>query len=132
MLEGESQIHHKLELLRSAEELGSVSAACRKFGVSRDTFYRALNAYRQGGESALKHISRKKPNLKNRVSSEIENAVLTFSLRRPSFGQARISTELAKHGIRISPAGVRCVWQRHNLQTYELRRQAINRRMAAA
>ena len=122
MVEEEVQIERKLELLKLAEQLGSVSAACRSLGVSRDTFYRARQAFAGGGLPALKNISRKKPNLKNRVSAETENAVIQLSQQRPSYGQARIAKELTKQGIRISPAGVRCVWQRHQMETTTQRR----------
>ncbi len=122
MVEEEVQIERKLELLKLAEQLGSVSAACRSLGVSRDTFYRARQAFAGGGLEALKNISRKKPNLKNRVSPEIERAVIELSQQRPSYGQARIAKELARQGIGISPAGVRCVWQRHQMETTVQRR----------
>ncbi len=62
-----------------------------------------------GGEMALLEISRKKPILKNRVEGYIEEAVLVFAIEKPACGQIRVSNELKKQGIFISPGGVRSI-----------------------
>ena len=99
-------IKHKVGLLNLADELGNISKACKTMGVSRDTFYRYRDAVDEGGVEALLDQSRRVPNLKNRVDPAVEKAVLEYTVEDPAHGQARVSNELRKQGIFVSPSGV--------------------------
>jgi len=126
----EKIIKNKLRLLELSNHLGNVSRACKIFGYSRDSFYRFKKLYEEGGETVLLEISRKKPNTKNRVSEEVEKAVIETTIEYPTFGLLRLSNELKKQGIFISPGGVRCVWLRHQLETFAKRLEVLEKKMA--
>lgn len=123
-------IKNKLGLLKLAEKLGNVSEACKVFGYSRDSFYRFKELYEKHGEEGLYEISRRKPNVKNRVDAAIEKAVVDMAYENPSLGQVRVSNELKKRGIFVSPGGVRNIWIRHDLHQFKLRIKALEKKVA--
>ena len=126
----EKVISHKVGLLNLAEELQNISQACKVMGYSRDTFYRYKEAVEEGGVEALLEKSRRKSNLRNRVDSVVEKAVLKHAIEEPAHGQTRTSNELRKVGVFVSPSGVRSIWLRHELACFKDRLKALEKHVA--
>ena len=123
-------IKHKVGLLNLADELGNVAKACQMMGVSRDTFYRYKEAVNEGGVEALLEKSRRVPNRKNRVEPAVEDAVIQYAIDDPAHGQVRVSNELRKRGIFVSPSGVRSIWVRNDLANFKQRLKALEAKVA--
>jgi transposase InsO family protein len=123
-------IKPKLGVLELAKQLGSVSQACKTMGYSRDSFYRFKKLYENGGEEALREISKRKPIIKNRVPEHVERAVIALAVENPALGQLRASQVLLQQGVIVSSGGVRSIWLRHDLETLKKRLKALEARSA--
>jgi len=108
-------------LLEITPIIGNVSLACRLSNYSRTHYYRIKKLYETKGIEGLKPKTKKKPNLKNRLSLEIEKQIISLSLNHPLFGQSRISIELAKQDVLVCASSVRNIWLRHNIETQQKR-----------
>lgn len=123
-------IKSKMSLLELAEYLQNVSEACKINGVSRQHFYDIKKAYEEEGIEGLREKSRRKPCLKNRVAPEVEAEVITMAYERPAYGQVRASNELKKKGVLVSAGGVRSIWLRYGIETFEKRLKKLEEKAA--
>ena len=96
-------VRKKLRLLKLADKLGNVRAACNELGYSRDSYYRFLRQCEEGGEEALLPVPRAGvPNLKNRVSKRVENAAVRMALSHPEWGQVVAANVLQQRLRRLA------------------------------
>ena len=114
----EKVARRKLSLLELAVELNNVSKACRVMGYSRQQFYEIRRNYQvHGAEGLIDRLPGCKGRHPNRLSEEVEKAILDYSLEQPTYGCLRVSQQLALRGVLVSAKGVRGVWLRNNLTT---------------
>ena len=104
--QAQRDIRRKLNCLRFAQERGSNVLACRKFGVSKSSFYRWKALYREKGEAGLINSKPCPENPALRTPTRIEEKILHLR-RRYHFGPDRIAWYLERyHQIKISGKGV--------------------------
>ena len=120
-------IKRKLNIVELSEQLGNISEACRRLGISRQHYYDIKSALEEEGVEGLLEKARSKPRIGNRVSPAIEERVLSYSLEYPTHGQARVANELKKDGIIVSPGGIRSIWLRHGLEKRGLRLKRLEK-----
>ena len=72
-------------------------------------------------------MTKRQPVMKNRLDPAIERAIAELAVEQPALGQVRVANGLRKRGLTVSPAGVRCVWRRHDLETVKKRLKALGR-----
>jgi len=113
--EADHDIRRKTKVLEHVKQSGNVSHTCRKYGVSRDTFYRWKRQLATGGTQALVNSKPCPENPTLRVSKDIEEKIL-YVRREFGLGQLRISWYLQRHyGLKVSSSGVFCVLKRHGM-----------------
>jgi transposase len=113
--QAQRDIRRKLNCLQFAQERGSNVLACRKFGVSKSSFYRWKAGYREKGEAGLINSKPCPENLRLRTPAPIEEKILHLR-RRYHFGPDRIAWYLERyHQIKISGKGVYYVLKRHGM-----------------
>jgi transposase InsO family protein len=115
----EDSIHGlRVRVMRRAQELGSVSAACREAGISRTLFYRWRKRYERYGVDGLhprrQQARRGRP---RQVSVQVERLVIGWALAWPTWGPARLAALLGRQGVRLAPSTVQRVLHRAGLGT---------------
>lgn len=121
----------KLSLLELASDLANVSRACKLMGYSRQQFYEIRRNFQTyGAEGLIDRLPGAKGPHPNRVSAEIEQAVLDHALVQPCHGAVRVEQELRLRGRQVSAGGIRGVWQRHGLLTKHERLLRLERATA--
>jgi transposase len=98
------EIRRKFNLIHEKEWTGdTINSICKRYGVSRKTYYKWNNRYNQKGIEGLSDISRRPHNIGYRkVTSEVEETILDLRLTK-RFGCNRIKFRLRRIiGISLS------------------------------
>jgi hypothetical protein len=115
-------------VLALAEELGNVTEACRRAGISRSRFYELKKAFLSHGAAGLAPSPRRKPRMPNQIPAELGQSILNLTLQFPTYSYARISKKLCDSGVPAQPSTVRAIWERHDLTTCEERLRFLEQR----
>ncbi|MGW4125057.1 helix-turn-helix domain-containing protein [Nocardia sp. NPDC004711] len=107
-----------LEILQAPQRHQlTVTEVCRRYQVSRKSFYVYLARYREQGNAGLRPNSRRPKTSPGRSPSDIEAFVVRIRRERPRWGARRIREELRRCGAEHVPAAstVHAIMRRHGL-----------------
>ena len=124
MKQSERNIRARQKWLQTYEELGSVTKAAIRCGISRSTLYRWIERAGSDPDSELSDKSKRPKNLTNtKVTKETETLILDIRKRR-NWGAQRISTFLLrKNNIHLSTMTIWRVLKKYNLKPVVKRRK---------
>ena len=124
-------IRHKVGLLNLAEELGQRVEGLSSHGPV--TRYVLPLSRRGRGRRCRGAAGEDSPGSQTRRTGSIlkrEETVVAYAVEYPAHGQVRVSNELRKRGVFVSPSGVRSIWLRHDLAHFKARLKALEARVA--
>jgi Integrase core domain/Helix-turn-helix domain len=93
---------HRLSVLELAEQLGNVSEACRRRGMTRTQFYEYKKRFQVQGFEGLKDLPPIHKSHPQTTPPEIVEKVVALSLKHPSRGCNHLESLLALEGIKLS------------------------------
>ena len=98
------QMSFRREVMVLAEQPGAnVWEICRRFNISRETFYRWQRRWRQRGDNGLMDNSRRPHHSPKQTVADMENKIVAMRHKFPSWGARKIRTRLNVLGERELP-----------------------------
>jgi len=109
----------RLRVMRRAQALGNVSAACREAGISRTLFYRWRQRFERYGPDGLHPRRRQaRPGRAPQTPPHLERLVVGWALAWPTWGCGRLAAHLAQQGLaRLAASTVQRILRRAGLPT---------------
>jgi transposase len=120
------EIRTKFNLIHEKEWIGdTISNICKRYGVSRKTYYKWNNRYKLKGMEGLSNLSTRPHNINyKKITPELEETILDLRLTK-RFGCNRIKFRLRKVvGISLSTRTVYKILKRHCLNILKCRAKA--------
>jgi transposase InsO family protein len=107
--------HKRLSVLELAQELGSVSKACKQAGMDRTSFYEWKRRFQTHGIAGLKDLPPVAKSHPQTTPQEIVDRVLALALENPTWGCNRISDRLALEGVSLSSVTVQGILTKNGM-----------------
>ena len=118
------EIRRKFNLIHEKEWTGdTINSICKRYGVSRKTYYKWNNRYNQKGIEGLSDISRRPHNIGYRkVTSEVEETILDLRLTKRFGCNNRIKFRLRRIiRVSLSTRTIYKILKRHGLNILKCR-----------
>jgi transposase InsO family protein len=107
--------HRRLSVLELAQELGSVSKACKQAGMDRTSFYEWKRRFQTHGLDGLKDLPPIHKDHPQSTPEETQQRVIALSLENPVWGCNRLSDHLALSGVCLSAVTVQNILNKNEL-----------------
>lgn len=122
----------RLSVLELAQELGSVSKACKQAGMDRTSFYEWKRRFQTHGLAGLKDLPPVAKSHPQTTPEETQQRIVDMALANPTRGCNYLSAQLALEGIALSAVTVQSILSKRGLgsryeRLLELERRALNK-----
>ena len=107
--------HRRLSVLELAQELGSVSKACKQAGMDRTSFYEWKRRFQTQGLEGLKDLPPVAKGHPQTTPPETVGRVLALAMENPAWGCNRISDHLALEGVALSSVTVQNILAKYGM-----------------
>ena len=127
----EKLARQRMSVLQLAQALGSVSAACRRSGMDRTSFYDWKRRFQTHGLEGLKDLPPVHKTHPMTTPPEVVERVLALSEANPAWGCVRLSDQLQLEGTPLSSPTVQNLLIKHGVGTKYERLLRLEERMAS-
>ena len=124
------KLARRRNVLQLAQALGSVSAACRRSGMDRTSFYDWKRRVQTHGLEGLKNLPPAHKTHPMTTPVEVVERILALSAVNPAWGCVRAAHQLELEGVRVSSPTVQGILIKHGLGTKYERLLKLEEHMA--
>ena len=107
--------HKRLSVLALAQELGSISKACKQAGMDRTSFYEWKRRFQTHGIDGLKDLPPVAKSHPQTTPAETVEKITALALANPAWGCNRLASYLQLEGISLSAVSIQNILNRSNL-----------------
>jgi len=127
----EKVARHRLSVLQLAQELGSVSAACRQRGMDRNSYYIYKKWFQAQGLEGLKDLPPIHRSHPQSTAPEVVEMILSLAQAHPAYGCNRLESLLKLEGHHVSFVTIQKILTARGLGSRQQRWLALEKEAAA-